>query len=73
MKIYDIDVHTLSAEEKAKVREQLNRLAFFVTDVLSASEGLIAIRVYWDSKEDFFSSPFFPSSCPCKEFHPSIK
>lgn len=69
MKLYEVDVRALSSGEKEKMREQLNCFAFFVTDVLSSSEGVVAFRVYWTSKEDFFSSPVFPSNCSCREVY----
>ncbi len=69
MKIYDVDIHALSPEEKRKVQKQLDCYAFMVTEILSASEGVVALRVYWDSKEDFPLSPVFPSNCPCKEIY----
>ncbi len=40
-----------------------------VTEILDTSEGMVALRVYWDSKEDFFSFLNFPSNCHCKEIH----
>lgn len=69
MKVYDVDVHALSPEGKRKVEEQLEQMAFMVSETFSASEGVVALQVYWDSKEDFFSSHVFPSNCPCKEVH----
>lgn len=69
MKVYDVDVHALSPEGKKKVREQLEQRAFIVSETLSASEGVVTMRVYWDSKEDFFSSHVFPANCPCKEIY----
>ncbi len=69
MKIYEVDVRTLSPEEKRKTREWLGGLAFMVTEILDTSEGMVALRVYWDSKEDFFSFLDFSSNCPCKEIH----
>lgn len=68
--VIHVDVHKLSPEEKGKVQAQLECSSFIVSDILNTSGGLVGLRVYWDSKEDFFSSPIFPSNCPCKEVFP---
>lgn len=67
MKVYEIDIHALSPEEKSKAKEQLDGFTHMTSEILSPSGALVGLRVYWDSKEDFFSSPIFPSNCPCKE------
>jgi len=67
LKRYIVDLRDLTPEEKETVRERLEGVAFMVCDMLSGSQGLVALQVYWDSKEDFFSSPVFPSKCHCFE------
>lgn len=67
MKLYIVDVRNLSPEEKSAVEEKLRMSAFMVSEELNVSEGIIALRVYWDRKEDFSSSPVCPSNCHCFE------
>lgn len=67
MKLYVVDVRALSPEEKSAVEEKLHMLAYMVAEERNASEGIVALRVYWDRKEDFFSSPVCPSNCHCFE------
>lgn len=67
MKLYIVDVRGLSPEEKSAVEEKLRLLAYMVTEEPNKSEGVVALRVYWDRKEDFFSSSIFPSNCRCFE------
>lgn len=67
MKLYVVDVRALSPEEKSAVEEKLRMCAYMVTEELNKSEGVVALNVYWDRTEDFFSSPAFPSNCHCFE------
>lgn len=67
LKRYLVDLRELTPEERETVRERLDGMAFMVCDRYSGSHGLVALEVFWDRSEDFFSSPVFPSSCHCIE------
>ena len=67
MKRYIVDVSALSTEEKSSAYERLEGYAFMVSTVFGADRRASAYEVFWDSQEDFMTSPIFPLGCPCRE------
>jgi hypothetical protein len=66
LKVYNVNIQKLSANEKLRLREQLELVSFMVTEKFE-NNILIAYEAYWDSKEDFHEAIKLPKECDCLE------
>ena len=64
LKVYSLDLRSLSPELKADVLDKIEKAAFLV-EQRWGKNGVEELRVYWDLESDFSKSPLVPKDCPC--------
>lgn len=69
MKKYRVDLTPLEPADRARAYDLIDGYAFITSMVLGAS-GLEGAVVYWESCEDFPSSPVYPKGCPYQLINP---
>lgn len=65
MKHYRVDLRSIPVNDREAVCTRLDRVAFLASWYPVPGVGIEFVEVFWDSKEDFESSPFIPHGCPC--------
>lgn len=63
MKVYRVDLTSLDPVDRVRAYDLIDGYAF-ITSMVLGSNGLEGAVVYWESQEDFPSSPVYPNGCP---------
>lgn len=64
MLMYRVDLTSLEPSERVAAVKRIDAVTFDTYDGYGTS-GLEYVDVAWDRKEDFVSSPVFPTGCRC--------
>lgn len=62
--MYLVDLTSLPVSERTAAVEKIRSLAWETYDVFD-KYVLVSVKVMWNRKEDFQSSPVFPRGCSC--------
>lgn len=63
---YVVDLRSLAPEDRITAFKRMDSFAFLSSEIIGET-GLEGAEIFWDSPEDFLTSPVFPSGCPCRE------
>lgn len=66
MLLYEVNLRSLSPQERLKTYKLLDNYSYFATEIIE-SGVLVGAKVYWESSENFQTSPVYPKGCPCKQ------